>query len=454
MRKKLYFLFPVLVLIVSCQIINPAGAPPTVTPEQTAVEVQQVASSAPTPTSFPTPVVPGLQVAFVKGDNLWHWKDGGSVQPLAPAGKAYNPSLSSDGQVVAFLRPVSEQRYELWAVDTAGNNERRLVSPETLDTLDQEKQSEYALGINPFQYGWVPGTHTLAFNTVEIIEGPGVLLLDDLRLVDTGSLAFSTLLPAGQGGSFTFSPDGRQIALSTRHAISLIGMDGENLRPDILTYGLISTYSEYAYYPSPVWLPDASALLVAIPPTEPLAEPRLPFSLWRIPVDGSPAVRLVDFLSAPPFEEEPAFSPDAQRLIYLRETGEPAENKRELVLMNSDGVGETMIYSGSMVDFISWSPDSQHFLLSLGENRETMLGGLDGSLAPLEFGETDTSVSWAYSGFQWVDARRVLFTRHEALQSRWELCLGDVTAPSGAPVRVIDSGIGMPPDFDFYRPVE
>ena len=455
MKKGLHFLLPVFVLLASCQMINPAGTPPTASPEETTPGAQQSADSipaTPTPTPYPTPVVSGLQVFFVKGDNLWQSQDDGPVTPLAPAGKAYNPALSSDGKVVAFLRPTGDQHYELWAVDTGGDNERRLVSSEIMDTLDQDKQSENARGINPFQFAWVPGTHTLMFNTVEIIEGPGVLLLDDLRLVDADSLAFSTLLPAGEGGGFVFSPDAKQIALLTRHAISLIDVNGENLRPNLLTYSLISTYSEYPYYPSPVWLPDASALLVVIPPTEPLAEPRLPSALWKIPADGSPAVRLVDFLTVPPFAEEPAFSPDVQRLAYLRETGEPAENLRQLYLMNSDGAGETLIHSAVMLDFVSWSPDSRHFLFTVGENQETMLGSVDASFTPLKFGETGASVSWTYSGFQWVDAGRVLFTRHESLQSRWELCLGDVLAPPGSPVRLIDSGIGTPPAFDFYRP--
>jgi hypothetical protein len=91
-----------------------------------------------------------------------------------------------------------------------------------------------------------------------------------------------TLLPHGQGGEFIYSPNGQEIAISTATSISLVHTDGTNRR-EVLTYPMVATYSEYSFYAMPIWAADSSSLRVAIPPADPLGEPRQPTTLWTIP---------------------------------------------------------------------------------------------------------------------------------------------------------------------------
>ena len=148
-----------------------------------------------------------------------------------------------------------------------------------------------ALGVAPFRIAWIPGTHILAFNTRQVVEGPGLSIYNDLRFVDVDRAELTTFLAPGSGGEFIISPDGRQIAISgattTPNAISLINVDGSNLRSNLVVYDSVLTYSEYAYYARPVWSAGSDSLLVTIPPVDSLIMPRHPTTIWYIPTDGS-----------------------------------------------------------------------------------------------------------------------------------------------------------------------
>ena len=72
---------------------------------------------------------------------------------------------------------------------------------------------------------WMPGSHTLLFNTrLDFEEGLGLYLSDDLHALDVDSGTNQPLLPPGEGGDFYLSPDGSQVALVTSlHPYPLTG---------------------------------------------------------------------------------------------------------------------------------------------------------------------------------------------------------------------------------------
>lgn len=476
-NKSITIIAPVLllaILSIACSLLQPAANMPV--PVETAVEAtftaqapgdksspeatptQEPTSSFPTPAPTestpatpgePTPTAPAtsspvkqpsgpettpgpsvLRVVYVKDGNVWFWQEGGEPAALTSAGQAYDVRISDDGLLVAFARQVNDTHTELWAVNTDGSEERRLVSVSDLSDMDP---GALAVAINRFE--WIPGSHTVAYNTREVFEGPGLALYNDLRLIDADSLTHGTLLAPGDGGEFYYSSDGTQIAISTPTRLSLVNADATNRR-DLVDYPAVITYSEYLFYPVPQWAPDGSMLRVAIPPEDPLAEPAQPTALWQVPVDGSPAVKTSSLPAAPFFGSEVSFSPDLKLVAYVREIGDPAANQRELHLAYPDGSTDLIYLAAPLLQFESWSPDSQHFILSTGDDRAMQMGSPSAAPAPLPDGAGVFSLDW-------IDANRFIYSKESP--GGFELRTGSLDGKAAA---LIDTAAGPPPNLD------
>ncbi len=267
-HKKLHLalLLACLVLVsLACSLFE-AGVetvvPPAATAAPQAANTQAVEPTTESPTqpvetaappSSPTPAPPAaLAVAYIKDGNVWLWQQATGSRPLTSTGNVSDVALSDDGLVAAFTRQVDELNSELWAVNKDGSAERRLASLDEMKALVGSRLDANASGIAPFQIGWKPGTHLLAFNTRPVFDGPGLIGYDDLYLVDTDTLEKKTLLESGQGGMFHYSPDGSYLAVVTSTSIHLMPAEGGAPRL-LLQYPQISTYSEYLYYPTPIW---------------------------------------------------------------------------------------------------------------------------------------------------------------------------------------------------------
>lgn len=390
-------------------------------------------SQTPTPQESAT----GLRVVYIKDGNVWSWSESGSSKALTSSGKAVSARISSDGKIVAFVRQIDDFHDELWAVNSDASGERRLISVEDLDKLYLDQRANYVKSIVPYSYRWVPGTHTLAYNTRQMLEGPGLTLFDDLRLVNADTLEDFLLLPPGQGGEFTYSPDGKQIALVTPSQISVVQADGSS-RLELLTYDQVITYSEYLYYAHPMWSADSTYLRVVIPPAEALAEQRQPTTLWHLPLDGTPSYQLSGFVTAPFFYTETAISPDMQRVMYVRETGSPGQDLRELHMVNVDGSDDQIVEQFRAIQFVSWAPDSKHFIFSIYD-----------TALKLQIGEVNRSFHGLTSNpeellhIQWLDAQRFFYLRPngDGFEIRLEALDGSTT--------LIDIVQGDPPMYEF-----
>ena len=413
----------------------PLDIPPTDTP-QLPTEVVLPLTPTPLPPT-PSPAALGsLQVAFINASSdlvVWRETDG-SFATLVEAANAIDLRLSDDGTMVAYRRDFDFGQQELWVVNTDGSNHRLLLSVDALAALDPD-----ALGVLIYLYEWIPNTHTLAFNTVEYVEAPGLFLNDDLHFLDTDTGESTTQLTAGTGGNFVFSPDGQQYAVIGQDfdegvgTISLLNTDGTNLRTDVLTYPYVLTYSEANYYAEPVWSPDSSFLRVAIPPQDALGDLTAPTTLWEIPAAG-PALQLGEVVSQP--LSPVLFSPDLSHIVYTRLYSPDTDfSTTDLVIAGADGRDEIVYVTGSL-SFANWAPDSQHFIFVSNDPQETYLGVVDGDFSRL----TDIPFVWNVT---WVDGTRYLFSNQAG--TGWQMQLGTL---GGAPALLVELP-DRTPLFDF-----
>ncbi len=384
------------------------------------------------------PVPAGLWVAFVREDQLWLWStETREAVALASTGRTNGEvEVSDDGRVIAYLKG-----NDLWAVNSDGSQERELLSIEDLDTI---VQTEPGSSVNRLE--WIPGTHTLAFNT-RLQVAHGLVLNDDLHLLNADNLERSTLLPAGDGGEFYYSPDGSQLAVVTPGEISLVDAQGEQ-RQRVLTYTPVNTASEYRFYARPYWSNDGSALRVAIPPAEPFAQPIAPTTIWHIPTDGEPA-RMQTSIDAAPLlsSDSPAFSPDLEFVVYAQlrlPEGATLDQAEPWLEVQRLANGDLQAYPYAQ-DLVRWAPDSRRFAFLAGRHDPQLyIGQWSGTTIP-----GSTGPDMPVFDVRWVDAEHYLFVTKSSAergpaQGGWDLVLGDIHGSS-----TILASMESYPHYDF-----
>jgi hypothetical protein len=262
-------------------------------------------------------------------------------------------------------------------------------------------------------------------------------LLDDFNLVDADTGLLSYQLLAGWGGEFFISPEGDQVAFSTPTNVILANLDGSNWR-SVFVYDLVITYSDYRYYAAPVWSPDGSYLLMALPPTDPLAEPSEPTKLLRIDVASSSTQEIGRVDSVPFFDTPVLYSPDLNHIAYLVSTGGLEENRRLLFFASPDGSGSNLYFEGEMLHFRGWNPIGNQFGFNLGEDQELYLGSLNlpaVNVNPPLFGVID---------MHWINAEQFIYL--QGIGEQYSLCLADT---DGANL-IIDSVVNSRIEFDYF----
>jgi dipeptidyl aminopeptidase/acylaminoacyl peptidase len=358
----------------------------------------------PTPTLQP----PVLKIAYTDSShNLWLWKEGSAPAPLSGSGDVEDVWISKDGNLAAFTRSASGMHVSLWVANIDGTNARQLLGEEDLLALGKDPVAfpghpetvNDVAGVTPYGISWIPGTHTLAFTTHAYFEGPGFFLANDLQLVNADNGERHALLVPGQGGVASFSPDGKKLLVTTPEKISLLNADGSG-RFEVLSYPAVITYSEYQYYAAPHWSPDSSFAVVVIPPQDPMAQPLMASTLYRISADGSPAAPVGQSITS--FLTRVMLSPDLSRMAYVSETGNPGENRRTLHVANINGSNDVSYLTDVMVSALEWSPDSSRFAFSV-ENSHYYLGQVGVGYVPL-------ADAGSVRKFAWLDPGRILFT--------------------------------------------
>ena len=407
---------------VAATIIAGGGEAPTA---EVPTEEVPIEEATPEPPSF-------LRIAFVKDGDVWYWEEGSAATQLTSLGDVVSVYLSSDGLVAAFIRQHDWNNEEIYAVNTDGTNVRPLVTLADFAGMVFHKD---AISAVPYRIAWVPGTHTLAFNTRMTFEGPGLILPDELRLVDADTVTLSVLMPPGTAGDFYYSHDGSQIALVNSTMISVVDSAGGNRR-DLLTFPIVITYSEYNYYPPVVWSADNSFLRASIPPADPLAAPPDPTTIWHLPADGSPPTPLTTIAKVPFFHDAVHLSPYAGKISYLTEVSPGAPPIVDLHIANADSSGDVIYNSGDR-RFEAWSTDEEHFIFTeaghypkvgrIGDPPQDLLG------------------ITLMLNVSWVDETRFLYINR--LSGSWELWLREL----GTPGMLLASTAGDNIRYDFVK---
>ena len=405
--------------------------PPTPTPTTSPVATNTPATPTTAQGGAPAPVpASGMKIVYTDaGRNLWIWLADGSTRQLVKTGDVYDGMISADGAMLVYIRTKDFKKYSIWGINPDGSNDREMV---TQDDMKAMKNSDDAVGVQPYVISWIPGTHNLAFVSSPTFDGPGLQVNDDLWELNADTGELTEILEPGQGGIFYYSPDGKQIALVTPKAITLINADGSNRRDSVLKFTPVNTFSEFLYYPTPKWAPDSSLLHVAIPPKDALSTPGQKTTLYEIPTDGSSAKKLGTVVTAPLLA--PEFSPDASRMIYVKVHGAAADNQRELHLADPNGSSDT-VYRTAQLDFNGWAPDSARFIFT--EGSDTRLGeiGKD-SMRLLSDTRSATAVDWLKNG-------QIVFLHK--ITNGWQIKLG---TPGGTSEILIS----LPGDPDNFMP--
>jgi hypothetical protein len=324
------------------------------------------AESAPAPETVTSPephatAPPVLRVVYTSGGNVWYLEEGSAALQLTSSGGAARVLISDDGARVAFIRLVDSAGHgELRAVNTDGTGETVLLSAAGLDAL--YPPVEATLGNDIAQMAFVPGSHLLLFNTYRIPEFIGYFKNDDVLRIDADTGVLTTLLAPGSGGDFAIAPDGSQLALVTATQAGLVNADGTNLRPSLITFPMVITYSEFLYYPIPVWAADSTAYGLALPPADPLG-PSPVGTIWHVPADGTPASILGTVSSNLYFHlVASALAPSLDRVAFTRPTG--TANVDDLFVAEATGAGESRLATGQ-VEWHGWAPDGGHYAYTL-----------------------------------------------------------------------------------------
>jgi hypothetical protein len=408
-----------------------ANAGPPVRDRMPTPTMEPTPSPTAEPTSTPTQGSSSLSVIFIGDDNIWMWTERFGAVTLTLSGGVAGAKIADDGAVVAYRRQMDDHQTELWAVNSDGSEARRLVSADDLSAIDPS-----ALAVDIHDFEWVPGSHTVAFNTRKVAEGPGLMPYDDLRLVEADTLEQAALLSPGEGGDFHYSADGRQVAIVSPQQISLMDADGGNRR-DVLAYSPVTTYSEVRFYARPVWAMDSRSLGVAIPPTDPLAQPSQPTGIWHIPTDERPASLLSEIHAEALNGRHLAVSPDLSRVAYVAQPEGALPRAETGPLFITDlRSGETVTYHPHVHEIYGWAPDSERFsFLGDGERPKAQIGQLGTGPFPAHSGDYAVVLD-----VYWIDAEHYLFSARRDDQG-WDIVLAEV----GGSSRVLATVTGRPP---------
>jgi hypothetical protein len=361
-----------------------------------------------------------FSLAYTSGGEAWLIEGDGPERQLSTTGGVVQVVISSDGQRIAFARRERiDMPSEIWVVNRDGSGQTLLLASTRWNELYDHDEFLFN---DLAGFAFLPGSYVLLLGTQGVPEGPGVFRYDDLLRLDADSGALTTLLPPGQGGAFSPSPDGETIAIVRPTSIGLVDADGSNLRPDLVTFPMIITYSEYLSYPKLTWSPDSRAVGAAIASADPLAaDPS--GTVWRIERDSAaasagPAIPgnffFTQFSAA-------ALAPDLEQVAFGRAAGEP--NITELYLGRADGSGLEMYISGD-VSWKGWSPDGQHFVFSQDSPTNLKLGAPAAVPATLGDGHT----------LHWINPSE--FVLLSGGEGSWNLSLGSIAgtlAPLASP---------------------
>jgi dipeptidyl aminopeptidase/acylaminoacyl peptidase len=259
-----------------------------------------------TPESTAQPTGEAIVVAFVREGDVHLWNSRTQQSELVVAARdATTASLSSDGQLIAFLRRWVDanqcEQSALWVVERTGENAREILSPvELREALEAVKCQSPPVAVDKIE--WFPASHRLVYSLISEHEHSSP---QGLYVAEADGLETTTLVPADHSLRYVLSPDGQQVALLATSGLSFINADGSNWRQDVVTYPRVGT--PLPGFANGVWSLDSQAFLLA-------AQGNNGLNITRVPVDGSAAELLTTIPDTN--RDSVTFSPDGEHVAF------------------------------------------------------------------------------------------------------------------------------------------
>jgi hypothetical protein len=323
-----------------------ATTQPQTTPEKTIDEVATrvvniLTETAATVVPTPAPVdrkASNFAVVYEKSGNLWLWTAITRNQ-LSNSGRDHNPKFSADKKWIVF-----ERGAELWVIDFAGQNSHGIFAE---------------AGSKPLQYEFAPFNHLVYFTTGKTDGKPN----HDLLLADAETGLGKILLAASKAGKFTFSPDGRILALVQPGQIAIVQADGSGYKR-LLSFQPIKRAAD-DYLPQIVWMKNGTGFKTVIP-----GQAGKPARFLYIMVSvGQPAL-LAEFHPASLDLADSYIAPDGSKVLYCKEKGGDLE-----VHVIDVSTADKLYFLNPVkkMGLLGWTVDSNGILFWLEDNRRTWI---------------------------------------------------------------------------------
>lgn len=337
---------------------------------------------------------PTLTVAYTVDGDLWSLSGMDAPVQRTRSGGITSVLLSDDGRLALYIRSTEDGDQELHSLDLSNGSDLLLFNQADLDALYPPDPGAM-LRFDTTNLQFIPDSHQFFLSTRYEYEGPGASPNLDLFILNAENGDWRSLLDVDEGGRIFLSPDGTTMALTTPTSIRFASTDGTPLGDSRLTFDPVITYSEYAYFPQVIWLPDSQAVLAVIPSPDPFA-PDSSATIWRVPVSGPEPAALQTFPGSLFMLD--AFGqvwvdPTGGQIALLQAAGDGGE--RSLSIVPLGGGDATFIAEGSL-EWNGWSPDGSLFSYrTLGPDAMLMLADLEDVRAVIPGG---IALAWVDGG--------------------------------------------------------
>jgi hypothetical protein len=395
-----------------------------------------VAAPPPNSGEAGTGTVGSAVVVFVKDGDIVVWDEAtGQSQTIIDSGDVIRVELSDDAQLVAFVRRShfaagdfeDNEQSALWVVGLNGSNPRELVPADQLRELVGAAQAD---STNFPRLEWIPHTHRLLYsgNTYDAHGyGEGAHTpLKGVYLIDAETRASRELAPPNTSFHFVPSPDGRLVALVDTTELQLF--DVESGRP-LVEFPAGPLVGETGWFTnSGVWTQDSTAFVInaLIEPTNVISE----YSLWRIPMDGSPAAPLIEFAAG---TGSVVFAPNGAAGAVLGAAGATGP-MTWFILPLPGSLGPVAVPLDSL-DYseLTWSPASSPYVVEPltfdadggMHGRENLLPLCPNAMQAVEVCGPPMSLGEQIEWLEWVDRSSFLYVTYEPRR----LFLGSLDGP-------------------------
>jgi len=234
------------------------------------------------------------------------------------------------------------------------------------DDLLALRNEEFRDAVTLYNPAFVPGTHTVLFNTELLSDAEGIYVEVPLDLwsldLDTGEV--SEILPYGEAGQFEIAPDGQSVVLLGNGYIRQIGIDGSDPR-DLFEGTVAIGLGHGLGYPDFVWDNDAeiSTFRVLLFPTYDPNSSGLyvPFEVREFVLGETPESRMI--LEGPSiFIPSAWLSPDGTRVAYWTWQDNTVADVFDVVVVSPDAepllLASVETPGGGISPLVRWSDET------------------------------------------------------------------------------------------------